>query len=92
VIQERRCHRCRQPVLEGDTDSNRAAVPYRMDRDPLDCWGELDAVHSGRLTWTLHSTGHVYARSARIIAARPAGSRLRQSVHADHVCAAKGET
>jgi hypothetical protein len=86
-MQARKCSRCGGDTLTGDSDSYRAAVPYRISLQPLTAAQELEAVASGRLrTWTLHAGGHVHPRSADTIRSRPAGSTLRQTVHADHVC------
>jgi hypothetical protein len=86
-MQARKCSRCGQDTLTGDTDSYRAAVPYRISPQPLTAAQELTAIAGGRLrTWTVHAGGHVHPRSAAVILARPAGRTMRQTVHADHVC------
>jgi hypothetical protein len=87
-MQARKCSRCGADTLMGDSDSYRAAVPYRISPQPLTAAGELSALQSGRLcrTWTLHAGGHVHPRTADTIRSRPAGRTMRQTVHADHVC------
>ena len=82
-----RCHRCSQPLLVGLSNGGRAAaVDVTLDPLELTPIGELDALHSGRRTWTLHATGDVHARTAAVISQRVAGCDGRWTVHADHAC------
>lgn len=87
-----RCPRCRQTTLVGLSNGGRAAaLDLQLDVLELDPAGELDALHDGRQTWTLHAVGDAFARSAAIIVARPAGQGWRQTVHADHACRQGGQ-
>lgn len=82
-----RCPLCRAWTWTGSEDTNRAALPYRLDPARLTSpAAELAAVGRGRLTWTRHWNGSVYLRRPATIAARPAGHTPRQDVHADHGC------
>jgi len=83
-----RCHRCGQRILVGLSNAGRcAAQDVRLDPEALTPLMELDALHSGRLSWTMHPTGDVFRRTAQIIS-RPRLPRTR--VLADHACG-KGE-
>lgn len=90
-MERRPCPRCGRQVLAGLSNGGRAAA-LDVQLDPLELTplGELDALHSGRLTWTVHHTGDVFARSTLTIEQRPAGQTWRQAVHADHVCTEEG--
>lgn len=83
-----RCPHCRTPVWTGETGGGkRLALPVTLDPAALDPATELSAVLAGRRTYTRHTgTGEVHARSAAVIAARPAGGRPRETVHAAHTC------
>jgi hypothetical protein len=85
-MESRPCPHCRAKTWTGVEDVARAALPYRLDPQQLDTTAELNALQSGRLTWTRHSSGAVLLRSATVILARPAGTVPRQTVHADHAC------
>jgi hypothetical protein len=62
-------------------------VDVKLDPLELTPIGELDALHSGRRTWTLHATGDVFARTAgKIRSDTVAGRKGRTTVHADHAC------
>jgi hypothetical protein len=80
------CVHCRAQVLVGEEDARAAALPYRLEPQPVDAMGELAATHAGLRTWTMHSSGQVYLRTPAVIASRPAGRTPRQQVHADHAC------
>ena len=59
----------------------------RLDPEQLTPLGELRALVAGRATYTVHtSTGAVFHRGAYEIRQRPAGTRPRQEVHAEHAC------
>lgn len=59
----------------------------RLDPEVLDTLGELRAILAGRRTYTRHTySGEVHHRPAYKIRERPAGSRPRQDVHAEHRC------
>jgi len=88
-MEEKRCRRCGLLTVAGCTDTQRAALPYVLDPDPMDAVGELQATVAGRRTWTLHSSGAVHLRTAAVILTRPAGTP-RQTVHADHACTGRG--
>jgi hypothetical protein len=90
-MERKNCPLCRARTLVGVEDTNAAALPYRLEPDPVDAIGELAAAIGGRLTWTMHSSGAVHLRSTRTIRRWPAASIPRQQVHADHACT-KGET
>jgi hypothetical protein len=87
-METRQCGRCRTGVLVGLSNGGRAlAQDVTLDLVELTPLGELDALHSGRRTWTVHAaSGHVYARDPAGIGRWPAGQVQRQSVHADHRC------
>lgn len=79
------------PRCKGDTISGRSSGPtawdIRVDAAPLDPLAELTSTVAGCRTWTLHTVaGELYLRSPRKIVSSPAGTRDRQTVHADHVC------
>ena len=82
----RPCPRCRAQTWTGVEDSNRAALPYRLNPEPVDTLGELSAVVAGLRTWTQHWNGDVHLRGVQAIAQWPAGRTPRQAVHADHAC------
>jgi hypothetical protein len=91
-METKACHRCRARTLVGLSNGGRsAAVDVVLDPLELTPLGELDALHEGRRTWTLHHTGDVFVRSAAVIATRVAGCAARQAVHADHACTGQGE-
>lgn len=89
-MQQEKCKRCRQDTLAGQSNGGRAlALDVRLDVDELDPAGELDAILSGRHTWTVHHRMDgmdAWHRGSQEIRQRPAASRPRQAVHADHVC------
>jgi len=88
-MEDSRCHRCQAQTLVGLSNGGRAAaVDVKLDPLELTPIGELDALHAGRRTWTLHATGDVFARTADRIASgtHVAGSQGRWTVHADHAC------
>jgi hypothetical protein len=90
TMESKACHRCGARTLVGLSNGGRsAAVDVMLDPEPLTPIGELDALHGGRRTWTMHHTGDVFARSASIITRKVAGCVGRQSVHADHQCPAR---
>jgi hypothetical protein len=72
-------------VIEGQT--MRPSIEVTLDPEPLDPRGELDAIVSGRWTFTLHTGAEQIAtRGARTISARPARTRAREVVLAEHRC------
>jgi hypothetical protein len=86
-MDSRMCNRCRQPVLVGLSNGGRAAaVDVVLDAGELNPIGELDALHDGRRTWTVHHSGDVHSRSAIGIGRWPAAQGWRRTVHADHRC------
>lgn len=59
----------------------------RIDEETLDPIGELRATVAGLTTYTRHvGTGAVFHRGPGQIRERPAGTRPRQEVHAEHRC------
>lgn len=82
---ERRCPRCRARTITGVTLPPGFAV--EVDPAVLDPAAELEAILEGRWTYTLHTGADQLAhRGARQIEGRPAGSRVRESVHREHRC------
>lgn len=80
------CGRCGADVISGRSDgaTHWDAI---VDSTPLDPLQELSAVVAGCRTWTHYTApGLLYLRGRRIIRERPAGTRARQTVHADHRC------
>lgn len=78
--------RCGAQLLTGLSGGRACSVDVALDTEPLDPLTELTAVVAGCWTWTLHPPGDAYPRSAAAIAAHPAGTVGRQTVHADHRC------
>jgi hypothetical protein len=91
-METRKCPRCRARVLAGVSNGGKAAgMDVQLDPAELTPLGELDAVHAGRRTWTLHSTGDVFVRGTSRFTEWPAGTGNRRTVHADHDCSARQE-
>jgi hypothetical protein len=80
------CRQCSAEIITGRSDGP-TAWDVTVDAAPLDPLGELAAAVAGCWTWTLHTrAGQLYLRSPATIRTRPAGTRPRQTVHADHRC------
>jgi hypothetical protein len=87
TMESKACHRCGGSTLVGLSNAGRSlAMDVQLDPEPLTPIGELDALHGGRRTWTMHHTGDVFARGAGRITSWPAGQGQRRTVHADHQC------
>jgi hypothetical protein len=81
------CRRCGQDTISGLSGTRSAAVDVRVDADPLTPVQELDRLVAGCRTWTLHTVAdELHPRPAHVIRTRPAGTRPRQTVHAEHAC------
>lgn len=82
------CPRCGRDTVAGLSGNGKAAgLEVTVDSRPLNPAGELAALVAGCATWTLHTTAdELHPRPAHVIAARPAGTVPRQTVHASHVC------
>lgn len=79
------CPRCRAQVLTGVT--MRPGFEVTLDPRPLDPPGELDAIADGRRTCTLHTAADQLAmRGWQAITHRPASTRCRELVLAEHRC------
>lgn len=89
-METRQCPRCGGRTLAGLSNGGRAAAfDVVLDPAELTAIGELDALHSGRRTWTVHSAGDIHHRGPGQIGTWPAGSGVRRAVHADHDCSAR---
>jgi hypothetical protein len=76
---------CRHPGTE--LVVTELGFDVRLDPEVLDPLSELRAAVAGRRTFTVHAgSGAVFGRGASQIRARPAGTRPRQDVHAEHRC------
>lgn len=84
------CPRCGTPVIAGGP---RTVLPAVCDATPLTPLGELRAVVAGRWTWTWWTIPDtLHPRDPFVIRHRPAGSRPRMHVLADHACTHLEET
>lgn len=87
-----RCRDCGTPTFGGWT-AEPCALLVTLDAQALNPEQELTALMAGCWTWTLHAVPfELTMRGARTIRQRPAGTRPRQSVHADHRCTAPWRT
>lgn len=80
------CRRCHAPILTG-LDSDVAALPARVDPEPVDQAGELLAVLAGRATYALRRAGlrlELDARSSFHMKTPPGNGRF--DVLAEHAC------
>jgi len=82
------CRRCGRETIGGWSGTGQLlSVQTTVDADPLTPEQELRVLVAGCWTWTLYTVAaQLHPRSARIIRQRPAGTRPRQTVHADHQC------
>lgn len=79
-------HRCGVKVWTGHEAERSAALPYCIETQPLDVRGELEAVAGGLVTYCVHPSGEVHARTPDRIRWRIAGVHPRMTVHAEHRC------
>jgi hypothetical protein len=81
------CGRCGQDTISGLSGSRACSVDVRVDAHPLTAVQELHALVAGCRTWTLHTVAdELHPRTVQVIRSRPAGTRPRQTVHAEHRC------
>lgn len=88
AVRSRHC-RCALVILTGLTDDRACALEAIVDPRPLTALGEALALLEGRYTVTLRNQAGRFVlddRNSFAIAGAPAGSRMRQDVHAEHRC------
>jgi len=82
------CRHCGRQTLGGWSGSGQvASIQVTVDAAPLTPLQELAATLAGWRTWTFHTgVRQLHTRDAGTIRRRPAGTRPRQTVHAQHQC------
>jgi hypothetical protein len=84
----RLCKKCQAPVMVG-LDDERCGIPVTVDPTPLNALGEVQALMTGRATFSLRYVAGRYEidhRDSFRISGTPAGSDPRLEVLAEHEC------